>query len=235
MRVFKQHLYNLYNKYFSNKFKEILAKQNDILAIQFLTPLSNYYLPWSQSSIRPSGLSAVLNEILINRRSCVVEFGGGISTFYIARLLRERSGHLYTIEHEDIWANFLKEKLKEEGLDSCVSIILAPLASTKLGLKGNYWYNTDIIKNNLSNGKIELLLVDGPPAYTEKIKYARYPAVPFMQQFMADDYTIILDDIDRAGEQEILQRWEDFLQIKFDVRLLEGNIAIGRSKPFFTL
>lgn len=62
--------------------------------------------------MRPSGLVAVLNEILINSRTSIVECGGGISTFYIAKLIQENGGHLYSIEHELSWAIFLEKQLK---------------------------------------------------------------------------------------------------------------------------
>ena len=67
--------------------------RKDMLAMAALAPLSRGFLPWSQASMRPSGLLAVVNDIVINRRTKIVECGSGISTFYIARLLKERGGH----------------------------------------------------------------------------------------------------------------------------------------------
>ena len=64
--------------------------------MQILAPLTTAYQPWSIFAIRPSGLVKVLNEIVINRRRCIVECGGGISTVYIAKLLQQQGqGHLY--------------------------------------------------------------------------------------------------------------------------------------------
>lgn len=235
MNFLKKQVYDLYYKYFLNKVYQILANQNDVLANQYLAPLSQFYLPWSQSSMRPSGLVAVLNDIIINKRSCIVECGAGISTFYIARLLKEKGGHLYTIEHEEGWVDFLSKELEGEGIDSYVSIVWAPLIATELGLEKSLWYDTEIIREKIPLKEIDLLLIDGPPAYKKDIQYARYPAVPYFHQFLASDYTVILDDINRLAEQEILNKWEEYLDIKFERRFLEGNIAIGRSKPLFTL
>jgi len=47
---------------------------------------------------------------------------------------------------------------------------------------------------------------------------------------MSEDYTIILDDINRKGEQEILQKWEKELAITFYQYQLDGSIAIAQSK-----
>ncbi len=69
--------------------------------------------------------------------------------------------------------------------------------------------------------------MDGPPAYEEEIKYSRYPAVPYFLQQLAEDFTIILDDANRQGEQEIIQRWQKLLEREFEIA--EGEIAIART------
>lgn len=231
----KNKLRSIYHQYFQKYFQQIYEIQQDTLAMQSLAPFSQTYLPWSDSSMRPTALVAVLNDILINKRVSIVECGGGISTLYIARLLKEKGGKLYTLEHEKKWANFLEEQLKDEALDKFVSIIASPLISTHLAIDNNQWYDTNILSQFFSNQSIDMLLVDGPPAYKKQLKCARYPAVPYFKPFLADDYTIILDDINREGEQKVLIKWEEDLNISFERRLAKGNIAIGRSKSLFTV
>ena len=114
---------------------DIISNQQDILAANYLAPLSTSYLPWSRFSIRPSGLVQVLNDIFINNHSLSVECGGGISTFYIARLLSSRGGHLYTIEHNQEWLELLQDGLKKEELAHLVTFIYAPLKFTNLSLE----------------------------------------------------------------------------------------------------
>lgn len=213
--------------------KEIIANQNDIIANSYLTSLSKTYLPWTKSAMRPSGLVAVLNEITINQRKCIVECGGGISTFYIARLLSNKNGHIYTIEHDQQWCKLLEQELAKENLSEYVSVIFAPLSSSEIAIKqeNTNWYDTSTLEEQLSSLKIDLLLVDGPPAYEVEKQLSRYPAVPFLSTYFAEDYTIILDDINRVGEQEVLQAWEQQLGIVFERRMSQGNIGIGRAKP----
>ncbi|MCL1467693.1 class I SAM-dependent methyltransferase [Argonema galeatum] len=218
---------------FLNKY--LWADRKDILAMQYLAPLSKTYLPWTSSSMRPSALVIVLNDIVINRRTCILECGGGISTFYMARLLKEKGGHLYTVEHDKEWAEILNWLLKQEGLSECVSVIPAPLVKTDLAINENLWYDTKIIGDIISGQKIDLLIVDGPLAYTKELMYARYPAVPYYKNFLATEYTIVLDDINRQGEQEILLKWEKELGILFQKRLADGNIGIGSSKRSFKI
>ena len=83
--------------------------------------------------------------------------------------------------------------------------------------------------------EIDLLVVDGPPADEEKDKHARYPAVPFVRDHLAQDYTIMLHDIIRAGEQEILIRWEREYKLNFERRYRDGFIGVGRSRKALTV
>jgi len=206
----------------------------DLLAFEFLAPLSTSYLPWSAFSIRPSALVNILNDLFLNNRSTIVECGSGISTFYIARLLKQNGGHLYTIEHERQWCDMMSHRLQKEGLDRLVTLIYAPLQATDLAIDNIPWYDTNAIEKQLSKEtKIDLLLVDGPPAYEEHLKYSRYPAVPYFLPQLSEEYAIVLDDVNRGGEREVLSQWEALLNLKFEDR--EGDIAIGLSKPIALL
>ena len=216
----------------------------DIQASQRLTALISAYLPWSGFSIRPSGLEKVLNEILFNRCGCVVECGGGLSTVYIAALLRQQQhGHLFTIEHNLEWLELLQGWLQSQGLQDYVTLIPASLTACDLALNQTQWYDTKIIQTELdryaeSNPDrptgIDLLLVDGPPAYEEGKELSRYPAALFFKAFFADRVVVILDDFQRSGEQEILKHWETLLGFPFQGYKLDGGLAIGKSQPSFS-
>lgn len=202
-----------------------LEYQKDILATHYLAPLSSNYLPWTEFSMRPCALVQVLNDILVRHRSTIVECGGGISTFYIARLLKTIGGHLYTLEHNEEWLNFVQKGLEREGLTDRVTLIHAPLKPTDLALENIPWYDTKAIAQQLSQEqKIDLLLVDGPPAYQENIQYSRYPAVPYFLPSLSNDCTIVIDDINRHGEQEIVKRWEKLLNLDFEIK--DGDIGM---------
>jgi predicted O-methyltransferase YrrM len=205
--------------------------QSDLLAMHILGPLTRSYLPWTSSSLRPSALATILNDIVVHSRQSVVECGGGVSTFYIGRLLAENSGHLFTIEHDPRWATLLTGLLQREGLGGTVTVIFAPMNSNSHSLDGANWYDVDSVEQGLGDAVIDLLLVDGPLAYAKPARFARYPAVPQLRERLAADATIVLDDIHRRGEREIARRWATLLGISFDVRRDEGGIAIGRLQP----
>jgi len=230
----------LFTRLLKNKIEELLFKgifrrSEDILALQYLTPLSSVYLPWSQSAMRPSAIVGILNEIIVNNRLCIVECGGGISTNYIARILKNREGHLYTIEHDAIWAEHITEFLESENLQKFVTVICAPLKECDISLDSSYWYDEDIIAKFLSEDMIDLIVIDGPPAYQRGQELSRYPALPKFKKYLKEDFCIILDDIDRPDEKKIVRMWEKNLGIIFEKRYINGNIAIGRSRGFFTV
>jgi hypothetical protein len=212
-------------------------ERKDLLAMQMLAPLSSTYLPWTVSAMRPSGVVVVLNEIAVNGRQSIVELGSGVSTFYIGRLLQRLGGRLWTMEHDERWADQVDQELRRQALDDVVTVIRAPLTPSSPGWPGEdgKWYERGKLTETIAGGPVDLLLVDGPPAYLAGREHSRYPAVPFFAPMLADDYAIILDDASRQGEQDIMERWERQLSITFERRLINGGIGIGRSRPAFTV
>ncbi len=83
--------------------------------------------------------------------------------------------------------------------------------------------------DDLIDDLIDLLLVDGPPAYVAGMGLARYPALPVMLDRLAPGATLVLDDAERPGEQEVLRRWEDGTGLVFDRRADEAGVAVART------
>ena len=75
--------------------------------------------------------------------------------------------------------------------------------------------------------RIDLLLVDGPPAVEPEIELSRYPALPALAERLAPDATVVLDDIDRRGELRTLDAWQRDHGFRFELRPAE-RIAVGR-------
>jgi predicted O-methyltransferase YrrM len=202
----------------------------DALALQALAPLSTSYLPWTVMAMRPSGVATLLNDIVINRRRSIVECGGGISTFYIARLLDQiGDGHLYTIEHDGEWAELLGESLSREGVAERVTILHAPLAESPHSWNGAPWYSQEGLESLNSAPPVDLLIVDGPPAHESKDPHARYPALPYFHGRLAPNFTVVLDDVRRRGELDVAARWESEFGLSFERRFVNGGVAIAQS------
>jgi hypothetical protein len=204
--------------------------------MQYLSSLYRTYLPWSAASMRPASIVMVLNDILVNHRRSIVECGCGVSTYFIAKILQGFGGRLVTIDHDSGWLMTMKDLLTQEDQIDCVTFIHAPLAPSDLALGDCKWYDMKILDEAMQDSlKIDLLLVDGPLACTPETKYSRYPAVPYFRPYLSNDYTILLHDIDRAPERKIMAMWEKSLGVKFEVRISDDRIAIGRSTTTFAV
>ena len=156
----------------------------------------------------------------------VVELGAGVSTIVLARLMRERGGRIASVEHEPAWAALVRRELERDGLDSVATLVEAPLAPHPAALGNAPWYAPEAL-DALPESGIELLLVDGPPGYGEGMALSRYPALPVLADRLAPGALVALDDAERDGEREVLQRWERELPgWNFAVRGSSG-LAIG--------
>jgi hypothetical protein len=98
-------------------------------------------------------------------------------------------------------------------------------------VNGGEWYDGDAVKRGLGETAVDLLLVDGPMAYNRELRFARYPAIPELRERLTRDATIILDDAHRKGERKIAQLWGHILGVQFEIRRLDGGIAIARLEP----
>ena len=107
-------------------------------------------------------------------------------------------------------------------------IVLAPLEPHALGRDGLRWYAQHALR--ALPERIDVLLVDGPPAFEPGAGLARYPALPALAERLTADAVVVLDDIDRPGEREVLHAWEHDTDFRFDLRTTE-RIALGKRSP----
>lgn len=191
----------------------------DLFAYLSLQPFQKTYLPWSASSLKPEAVQRLINEVFVNRRSRIVELGSGISTYFLAQALEARGGKVLSIDHDENWQ---KEVLTWGGLKESKSVIMqhAPLMSfNQDGFSGD-WYNKDVVERALSEfGEIDMLIIDGPPAYRPELKFSRYPAIPAAKKLLSARSCIILDDINRKGEQMVAEKWTELLGANFQHRI----------------
>jgi methyltransferase family protein len=196
-------------------------RTDDILALSQIQTLINGYpfLPITGASLRPICLNQVLNDIVINHRSNIIEFGAGISTVLIGRLIKKNRlrTKLLSIEHDISWAESLDHILKNEQLDDVANVQPAPLTKCPLAIEGNSWYSFEALEK-YSDETYDMVIVDGPPAWEKEKSAARYPALPFIFAKLRENFSLYLDDADRDGEQKILQLWERKYNLSFTVK-----------------
>jgi len=196
-------------------------KTDDIYAMSLLQPLlSNYtYLPFTGSSLRPFCLIHILNDIVINGRKSIIEFGSGISTVLIGRLIKKNklNAKLLSIENDENWVKALMGILKTEQIDDVVTLHYAPLKFTKLALDRNKWYDVKALKAVVQGRKFDMVIIDGPAAWEPGKGRSRYPAVPFIAGKLDKNFSIYLDDAIRPGEREVIKMWEAEYGIHFSI------------------
>jgi hypothetical protein len=202
-----------------------------------LGALGGPYLPWGSGAMRPAGLVMVCNDIVLGDRRRVVELGSGLSTVLLARLLTQRSPDgdftLVAVEHDARWARWVRRQLDHEGIGEHVVVIDAPLTERVGPAGGLKWYDEAALAAGLDDAlgaePIELLVVDGPPAYAAGHGLGRYPALPVLRARLAAGGTVVLDDVERRGEQDVLRRWESECDIVFQRHAESAGVAIART------
>lgn len=195
---------------------------DDSAAWHVLTPLCGPYLPWSPGAMRPAGLVTVLNDVWFRRPALIVELGSGVSTIVIARLLKELgTGHVLAVEHDEAWAARVQRQLDREGLADLAGIVRAPLRPHERAWDGCEWYDEGTLMAAVK-APIDVLVVDGPPASKPGADHARYPALGALARCLVRRATVVLDDVERAGEQAVLARWQQEHGLVFDMRPAAG-------------
>lgn len=158
-------------------------------------------------------LNRLVNEIYLRQPKLILECGSGTSTIVICSCLKEiGEGSIISVDHLDRYATRTRNLLDIEDLEDWANIFTAPLQEYELD-KGTFeWYGNEFMKE--VDSKVDMLLVDGPPAPLQKL--SRYPALPLLKDYLADDCLIMLDDSNRAEEKEIVELWSSMLKVDIE-------------------
>lgn len=121
--------------------KNMYENEADTASLLKLQVLLTQYLPWSTSAMKPSAIVKLINEVVINERKSVIEFGSGVSTVYIAAILKQKKeGVLYSVEHDKNWIEVVRKIIDSEGLSEFVEFVYAPLQRSKYSINELNWY-----------------------------------------------------------------------------------------------
>lgn len=212
-----------------------ILRTEDTHSIALLQGLLNGFpfLPFTRFTFRPSSIVHIINDILLNRRKDIIEFGTGISTVIMARLIKKNNlnSRIFSIEHNADWVDDINNMLRVEKLEEVVTVINAPLCECNLAINKTNWYDSNILSKVIGEREFDMVIIDGPPAWEESNMIARYPALPFIMGNLSQNYSIFLDDANRGGEKAIMKLWEDKFKIKFIVR--GGTLAYCQKGKFF--
>ncbi|WP_100615116.1 class I SAM-dependent methyltransferase [Confluentibacter citreus] len=216
--------------------KHHIKKSDDIYSLAILQSLliGYPYLPLNGGALRPVCIAYILNEIIINQREHILEFGSGISTIIMARLLKKNklNTKIITIEHNEAWAKILKKYLEDEDLLQFVSVIVVDLKEIMTSKGHVSWYDYDRLSTAIKDMKFDLIIIDGPPANNPKLKYSRLPALEKLEGNFRNDYCLILDDVNREGEQEMV-RFYRRKNNNIHYSVISGTLGVFRTKSKF--
>ncbi|NND62766.1 MAG: hypothetical protein HKN48_06185 [Flavobacteriaceae bacterium] len=167
-------------------------------------------LPFTPFSLNPNTILHVINEIQINKRNSIIEFGAGVSTIILARflMLNKMDAKIVAVEHNADWAEFIQNELIKYECANFAKIIVAPLNMTQINGYDGRWYDTDSLENSIGDTLFDLVIVDGPSA-AENAE-VRFPAFPFIIDRLKASFIVFLDDIRREGERRIFKNWETY-------------------------
>lgn len=165
---------------------------------------------WQQKfPATPDLLWIVVEELIQRQAKACVELGAGVSTLVLARVIRAQKldCKLTAVEHDATYAARIREQVFSEGLEHIVTVIDAPLQPVAVEGYEGPWYSREVWVENL--GRIDILLVDGPPkSYHPAIRSA---AVPVLASRLAPGALIVLDDARRKPERRALTAWTNML------------------------
>src|SRR6056297_2312042 len=209
---------------FKEESEHLQYKIQAISEIQKLLPLRLPLRPMTGWAATPELAVTVLRQIIFNKPQTIVELGSGVTTLINGYGLEKYSpnGKLISLDHDEDYAEITRRELHQHGLSTFIDLRFAPLIDTDLNGEQFRWYDLSGLPDDT---KIDLLIVDGPPVKT--IKFARYPALPLMDKYLAANCTIIIHDTNREEETGIVKRWiREFPEFEADIRYTDKGITV---------
>lgn len=153
-------------------------------------------------AISPDLALLIVRRIVKGEHSNVFELGSGASTILFGQAVAGRGGRVVSIDHDADYASATRAMIREYGLEDVCEVIHSPLRPREMEGADYLWYDIDVSR---FSREFDLMFVDGPPERTGRL--ARYPAIPVLAPLLLPGASVILDDGDRADEQEAAKRW----------------------------
>jgi predicted O-methyltransferase YrrM len=199
---------------------EALQNLNAMLPARDVLPATR---GWAAS---PDLLMVLVDLVITERPSLVVECGSGASTLWLALAMQrfEIDGQVVALEHDPVFGAQTREFLARHDVRDLAEIRDAPLESFSLDGQAYSWYARRAWEDLTG---IDLLFVDGPPAATGE--RARYPALPLLSGSLSPVATAVLDDLVVPDMQEVLRLWLDaYPDFRSEILPLEKQAAVLR-------
>jgi predicted O-methyltransferase YrrM len=133
----------------------------------------------------------------------VLECGSGLTTIMGGRMAARTGGRWLALESEHRYASVTRRWARLAGAE--VEVRVAPL-ETRGAFEWYQWAGAE--------GHFDLVVCDGPPGDGVG---GRYGALPTLRHDLVPGALILLDDIHRSTEREVLEQWEDEFDVTTEV------------------
>ncbi|MDB5406168.1 MAG: hypothetical protein JWL84_1080 [Rhodospirillales bacterium] len=147
----------------------------------------------------------------------ILELGAGQTTILLDQAKRALAAkyRVRTIEHDPLWAAQVAGRVGHE-------IVQAKLLPLAVGGRMTNYYDRDAVFGG--GRKYDLIIVDGPPAFTAAMRYDRTGIAAVVEHLLAAEFVIIFDDAERDGEAEAVRACRQLLNGR-GVEFLEGSVS----------
>ena len=147
-------------------------------------------------SAKPPLIDYLLSE-LRGFHGTLLECGSGLSTVLFGIRAAQVGSRVVSLEHDKDWYALLGKRLRRLRLDD------SGLTFARIVSNGDFdWYDEHEV---ISTGApFNFVLCDGPPSAT---RGGRYGLLPRVFSRMATGALVVVDDSQRAGEAQIINRW----------------------------
>lgn len=208
---------------------------NEILAMQHLTPLKmDSFIVNTGWSASYSMIHHIINDLIVNKRVNILEFGMGNSSVYIAQAIKrlKLDSKLFSVDANVEWIDIFKTQLIELELEQYCNIFYAPIERNNIGL----WYSEDSLKKLLpEEHKFDVIIIDGPPGSVSK--NVRQNGLDYIFSRISNDFIIFIDDTLRADESQIIalisQRFPQIKVLRFDRYAIVSNNNAADAVPSY--
>jgi len=143
----------------------------------------------------------------LETRGHVLECGSGLTSILLGLLAGRRGFDTWSLEHFGEWRERVAASLARNKVGG-VRVCDAPLKS----YGGFAWY--DPPKDEMPS-EFGLVICDGPPGSTEG---GRYGLLPVLGSRLAAGAIVLLDDAEREGEADVLDRWAREARMSAEMR-----------------
>ena len=146
----------------------------------------------------------LVGQVLLRQPRLIVDLGSGQSSVWMAAALRQAGvpGRVVAIDHDEEFARGTRALGEDQGVSEWLEVRHAPLVEVEVDGRRQNWYDPAVFADLDGIG---LLSVDGPPGAGSA--QARWPALPVLRARLAPGAQVILDDLVRRDEQEIVHDW----------------------------